>query len=178
MNLDIVIDQATATLATDMHDLLGKGVSYGEFIGLEEKHKEAIYKIACIRYENDRYVEALKLFSLGSIQFQYEERFYFGSGSCAKMLKDYELAIKNFIVVKMLDPENIAADLEVAECLFLQGKTEEAKSMLIIIKNENSENKNNKKILIKVNSYLNLINEKIQDKNLVKEGLQYESKLN
>jgi tetratricopeptide (TPR) repeat protein len=163
---DIVINQSTATLTTDILELLGKGVSYGEFIGLEDKHKEAIYKIACIRYENDRYVEALKLFSLGSIQFQYEERFYFGSGSCAKMLKDYDLAIKNFIVVKMLDPENIVAECEVAECLFLQGKTEEAKLMLMKIKNENNENKNNKKILLKVNSYLNLFNKETSKKDV------------
>ena len=166
MNQDIVIDQTKVNLAVDMHDLLAKGVSYGEFIGLEDKHKEAIYKIACIRYENDRYVEALKLFSLGSIQFQYEERFYFGSGSCAKMLKEYDLAIKNFIVAKMLNPENIAADLEVAECLFLQGKSEEAKSMLMKI---NNENKKNKRILTKVHSYLNLINEKTQDKDVMEE---------
>jgi tetratricopeptide (TPR) repeat protein len=166
MNQDIVIDQATATLATDMYALLGKGVSYGEFIGLEDKHKEAIYKIACIRYENDRFVEALKLFSLGSIQFQYEERFYFGSGSCAKMLKNYDLAIKNFTVVKMLNPELIQAELEVAECLFLQGKSDDAKSMLLKIKNENSENKNNKKILLKVNSYLSLLNKETSKKDL------------
>lgn len=164
MNEEIVIDPSTKTLAIDILELLGKGVSYGELIGLEEKHKEAIYKVACIRYENNRYVEALKLFSLGSIQFQYEERFYFGSGSCAKMLKDYDLAIKNFIVVKMLNPENIAADLEVAECLFLQGKTVEAKSMLMKINNENTENKNNKKILLKVNSYLNLFNKETREK--------------
>lgn len=155
---DIVINQSTAKLATDIFELLGKGVSYGEFIGLEDKHKEAIYKIACIRYDNDRFIEALKLFSLGSIQFQYEERFYFGLGSCAKMLKDYDLAIKNFTVAKMLNPENIESECEVAECLFLQGKSEDAKSMLNKIKNENSENKINKKVLLKVNTYLNLIN--------------------
>lgn len=164
MNEEIVIDPSTKTLAIDILELLGKGVSYGELIGLEEKHKEAIYKVACIRYENNRYVEALKLFSLGSIQFQFEERFYFGSGSCAKMLKDYDLAIKNFIVVKMLDPENITAECEVAECLFLQGKTVDAKSMLMKIKNENTENKNNKKILLKVNSYLNLFNKETREK--------------
>ncbi len=155
MNDDIVIDQTTASLATDIVELMGKGVSYGEFIGLEEKHKEAIYKIACIRYENNRFVEALKLFSLGSIQFQYEYRFYFGSGSCAKMLKDYELAIKNFTVVKMLNPEYIEAECEVAECLLLQSKVHEAKEMLEKIKNENNKNK---KILMKVDSYLNLLN--------------------
>ena len=166
MNEEIVIDRSFKTLATDILELLGKGVSYGEFTGLEEKHKEAIYKVACIRYENDRYVEALKLFSLGSIQFQYEERFYFGSGSCAKMLKEYDLAIKNFIVAKMLNPENIAAELEVAECLFLQGKSDDAKSMLLKIKNENSENKNNKKFLLKVNSYLSLLNKETSKKDL------------
>jgi alpha-D-ribose 1-methylphosphonate 5-triphosphate synthase subunit PhnL len=66
----------------------------------------------------------------------------------------------------MLNPENIAAELEVAECFFLQGKSSDAKSMLLKIKNENNENKNNKKILLKVNSYLNLFNKETSKKDV------------
>ena len=120
-------------LGHDLVSFLSMGRGLGDLNGYRREHHDLVYQLAHGYYEQGKYSEALKLFTLLMTWNHLERRYIFGYAACMQMLKDYKTAIKYFQLAHALDSNDFSALLHGCECLTALGMREEAIQGLEIV---------------------------------------------
>ena len=119
----------------DIAQRAGRGeVIVKEELGITEGQMEAMYAVAYNQFQNGKYDDAAKSFSLLSMFDPLEYKYLFGIASCFHMKGDYQAASLYYIVASGLDENDPAPFLHVGECMLAmkdkEGATESLKIAL------------------------------------------------
>lgn len=110
----------------DLARRAGRGeVLVKEELGITDEEMEAMYSVAYNLFQNKKYEDAARCFSLLSMFNPLEYKYLFGTASCFHMNQDYEVATMYYVMSSALDETQPAPFLHTAECM-LAAKDEEA----------------------------------------------------
>ncbi|MCG8530944.1 MAG: SycD/LcrH family type III secretion system chaperone [Desulfovibrionales bacterium] len=117
----------------DIAQRAGRGeVIVKEELGITEGQMEAMYAVAYNQFQNGKYDDAAKSFSLLSMFDPLEYKYLFGIASCFHMKGDYQAASLYYIVASGLDENDPAPFLHVGECMLAMKDKEGATEALKI----------------------------------------------
>ena len=109
----------------------GRGeVIVKEELGITDGQMEAMYAVAYNQFQNGKYDDAAKSFSLLAMFDPLEYKYIFGIASCFHMKGDYDAASLYYIVASGLDENDPAPFLHVGECMLALKDKEGAKEAL------------------------------------------------
>lgn len=109
----------------------GRGeVIVKEELGITDGQMEAMYAVAYNQFQNGKYDDAAKSFSLLSMFDPLEYKYLFGIASCFHMKGDYQAASLYYIVASGLDENDPAPFLHVGECMLAMKDKEGAEEAL------------------------------------------------
>jgi type III secretion system low calcium response chaperone LcrH/SycD len=126
-------DIALEPLASDISQLLKMGGRLGDGWGITDAEREALYQLGHGLYEQARYSDAFKLFSMLVIQNHLEPRYLSALGSTCQMLGRYTDALQHYMaatVIRLDDPRPV---FHSAECLIALNRLMEAKESLQLV---------------------------------------------
>ena len=106
-----------------------------EELNITDGQMEAMYAVAYNQFQNGKYDDAAKSFSLLSMFDPLEYKYLFGIASCFHMKGDYEVASVYYIMASGLDEEDPAPFLHIGECMLalkdMEGANEALKLALV-----------------------------------------------
>ncbi|WP_290922162.1 SycD/LcrH family type III secretion system chaperone [Halodesulfovibrio sp.] len=103
-----------------------------EELGITEQEMEAMYAVAYNLFQNKKYDDAIKSFSLLAMFNPMEYKYIFGIGSCFHMKGEYAVASMYYVMASALDEEQAAPFLHTAECMLAIKDEEGARDSLNI----------------------------------------------
>ena len=95
-------------------------------IGLSPESVETLYELAYRLYEGGKYEDSEKAFRFLTSVAAFDKKNWMGLGASLQMQKAYEQAIQAYMIASILDPAEAMVHLHIADCLFAQGKAQEA----------------------------------------------------
>lgn len=126
--------QADAKLAAVAQELAGfmldDGGTLAQVYGLQDQELEAVYALGFNFYNQARWLDALKVFSFLVAHNHFERRYQVARAACLQMLKQYDEALKAYVIAHVMDITDPLVALHIAECLIAQGKREDALTAL------------------------------------------------
>lgn len=116
---------------------LARRASRGEVLVKEElditdDQMEAMYSVAYNLFQNKKYEDAARCFSMLSMLNPLEYKYMFGIGSCLQMNENYEAATLYYTIASGLDESQPAPFLHTAECMLATNEKEAARDSLEI----------------------------------------------
>lgn len=127
-------DAQAASLCDGLHRLLQSGGTLGDGVwGTTSDEREALYHLGYGLYEQGRYGDAFKVFSLLVIQDHLEPRYVFGLGCACQMLGRYIDALQHYMVVAVARVDDPLPIFHAAECLIAMSRLSEAKDSLVLV---------------------------------------------
>lgn len=102
-------------------------------MGLTESFLEGVYKEAYRLYYAGQYARSSNLMKVLMVLHPKEPKFSLGAAACAQQLKDYDTAIKNYLVVADLVPVTPLPFFYIYECCMQLNRPELAKEALEIL---------------------------------------------
>lgn len=111
----------------------GRGeVVIKEELGITDGQMEAMYAVAYNQFQNGKYDDAAKSFSLLAMFDPLEYKYIFGIASCFHMKGEYETASMYYVVASGLDEKDPAPFLHIGECMLAIKDKEGAKDSLAL----------------------------------------------
>jgi len=101
-------------------------------LGLTDGQMEAMYAVAYNQFQNGKYDDAAKSFSLLCMFNPLEYKYLFGIASCFHMKGEYEVASMYYVVASGLDEDDPAPFLHTAECMLAVKDKEGAQDSLAL----------------------------------------------
>lgn len=96
--------------------VLNKGKTAKETLGLTDAMVEGIYGQAYRLYNTGKYKEAIQIFRLLIMISPVESKYTMGIAACFHMLKQYKDAAKAYMVVGVIDPETPIPFYHLSDC--------------------------------------------------------------
>ncbi|TDU70717.1 type III secretion system low calcium response chaperone LcrH/SycD [Prosthecobacter fusiformis] len=106
------------------------GRTYQDFTNLTPQSMEVIYMVGYNQYNAGKYDEAERIFQLLSVLNHFERRYWTGLAASRELQKKYDLAIKAYGYLAMLDMEDPLPPLMMAKCFLAAGKVADAEGAL------------------------------------------------
>lgn len=100
--------------------------TYKEVVGLSDDDLEAIYGLAHGEYENGRYADAERTFTVLCLHDHRSERFWLGLGAARQQLNEFAGAVMAYSQAAEAGSTNPFVPLHAAECYFALGLYAEA----------------------------------------------------
>lgn len=94
---------------------------------------ETMYSVGYSLYEQGRYSEAFKIFSVLVMRNHLEHRYVSGLGGACQMLGRYQDALQHYMTAATLNMDDPKPIFHAAECLVALSHIEEAKSSLQLV---------------------------------------------
>ena len=88
-----------------------------EELGITDGQMEAMYAVAYSQFQNEKYQDAARTFSLLCMFDPLEYKYMFGIASCLHMIGEYESASLYYFMACGLDERQVAPFLHIAECM-------------------------------------------------------------
>jgi type III secretion system low calcium response chaperone LcrH/SycD len=114
-----------------LYKRLGDGEPLGSILGRPAISTEALYTYAYNCYTQAKYDDGLRAFGLLMAYNHLDRRFYSGFAACLHMQKRYEEALKYYGAASLLDPDDPAPVLHMAECWLALSRIEECRTALL-----------------------------------------------
>ncbi|MVW70486.1 MULTISPECIES: SycD/LcrH family type III secretion system chaperone [unclassified Bordetella] len=125
------VDDEVADLGQSVVKLLRSGAAFTSESQAEEN--EAIYAVGHGMYEQGRYVEAFKVFSLLVIRNHLEPRYLFALGGACQMLGKYTEALQHYMAAAMGLDDDPLPIFHAAQCLIATSHVDEARESLELV---------------------------------------------
>ncbi|CUI77170.1 SycD/LcrH family type III secretion system chaperone [Achromobacter xylosoxidans] len=122
--------QDLQTAAEDLSTMLRLGGTLGSGFGITEAECDALYQLGHGLYEQGRYSDAFKAFSMLVIYDHLEPRYLMALGGAQQMLSRYQDALLQYgaaALIRLDDPRPV---FHSAECLIAMGRLAEAAESL------------------------------------------------
>lgn len=127
-------DSDAIAMADAISSLLKSGGTLGEvFSETASTEIESMYAVGYGLYEQGRYDDAFKVFSLVVIQNHREPRYLFGLGSTCQMLGRYVDALQHYMAAAIACMDDPRPIFHAAECLIAMSRIEEAMESLRLV---------------------------------------------
>lgn len=128
------VDAQAAALYDAFSALLQSGGTLGDDCwGTTAAEREAMYHLGYGLYEQGRYSDAFKVFSLLVIQDHLEPRYVFGLGCACQMLGRYIDALQHYMAVAVAQVDDPLPIFHAAECLIAMSRPSEAIDSLVLV---------------------------------------------
>ena len=127
-------DMSSVDMPDAILDVLTSGGTLGnDCWGTTPDEREALYNMGYALYEQGRYEDAFKVFSLLVIQDHFESRYLFGLGATCQVLGRYTDALKQYMAAAALRSGDPLPIFHAAECLVALSHFNEAKDSLALV---------------------------------------------
>ncbi|CAM3833818.1 SycD/LcrH family type III secretion system chaperone [Bordetella tumulicola] len=128
------IDPDARGVSDALSQLLKSGGTLGDaYWGTTVDEREALYRMGYGLYEQGRYSDAFKVFSLLVMQDHLEPRYVFSLGCSCQMLERYTDALQHYMVAAVAWVEDPRPILHAAECLIAMSRFSEARDSLALV---------------------------------------------
>lgn len=128
------IDPDAQGVSDALSQLLKSGGTLGDaYWGTTVDEREALYCMGHGLYEQGRYSDAFKVFSLLVIQDHLEPRYVFSLGCSCQMLERYTDALQHYMVAAVAWVDDPRPVLHAAECLIAMTRFPEARDSLALV---------------------------------------------
>ncbi|WP_153100014.1 SycD/LcrH family type III secretion system chaperone [Paraburkholderia hayleyella] len=104
-----------------------EGVTPGQLAGIPPDGYETLYALGHRLYQQDEYLDALRIFGFLLTQNFHDRRFMLAFGATLQMLGRFEEALKYYVVCGTLKLDDPAPAFHLAECLLKMGRTSDAR---------------------------------------------------
>ncbi|MFA5487771.1 MAG: SycD/LcrH family type III secretion system chaperone [Candidimonas sp.] len=142
------IDEGTYEAINGFVEQFRNGGVAGQLLDITEEECEALYALGYSLYQQQRYNDAFKAFSLLVIYDHLEPRYQMALGASAQALGRFEDALRQYAVVAVMRIDDPTPLFHSAECLIAMGHTAQAvESLELAI--EMAEAKGNEALLAK-----------------------------
>ena len=136
------LDTQAAALCNALSALLQSGGTLGDDCwGTTAAEREAMYCLGYGLYEQGRYSDAFKVFSLLVMQDHLEPRYVFGLGCACQMLGRYTDALQHYMTVAIAQVDDPLPIFHAAECLIAMSHLSEAIDSLVLVLENCSDTK-------------------------------------
>ena len=98
-----------------------------------DQEREALYHLGHGLYEQGRYDDSFKVFSLLVMQDHLEPRYVFGLGCACQMLGRYTDALQHYMAVAVARVDDPLPIFHAAECLIAMSRLSEASDSLVLV---------------------------------------------
>lgn len=102
-------------------NLMQKGVTPKDILGLSDQMVEGIYGQAYRLYQTGRYKDASQLFRLLIMIKATESKFCLGLAACLHMMKDFQAAAEVYSICGVVDPHNPIPHFHASDCYIQLG---------------------------------------------------------
>lgn len=128
------IDPDARDISDALSQLLKSGGTLGDaYWGTTPDEREALYYMGHGLYDQGRYSDAFKVFSLLVMQDHLEPRYVFSLGCACQMLERYTDALQHYMVAAVAWVEDPRPVLHAAECLIAMSRFPEARDSLALV---------------------------------------------
>jgi type III secretion system low calcium response chaperone LcrH/SycD len=111
------IKEHIQTLTTTVgHNIQEKHMMPKEAMGFDDTTIEAIYSCGYRLYNAERYAEAFNVFRTLMVLNPTEKKYLFAIAACLHRLRDYENAVKAYLISAVFDAQNPIIFFHVADC--------------------------------------------------------------
>lgn len=97
-------------------NIVQKGISPKDAMGVSDEQSEAIYAQAYRLYNTGKYQEAIHLFRVLIFLLPNEYKYSLGLAACFHMLKEYDNAIRAYMVAGLLDGNSPIPHFHASDC--------------------------------------------------------------
>lgn len=130
--------QAADTQASAVFDALYRLLQFGGTLGdgyweTTAADREALYRLGYGLYEQGRYSDSFKVFSLLVMQDHLEPRYVFGLGCACQMLGRHVDALQHYMAVAVARVDDPLPIFHAAECLIAMSRLSEARDSLALV---------------------------------------------
>lgn len=105
------------------------------FFQLSDSFLDSIFKIGQTKFKEGDYEQSQACFALLNLFSPQNYDYHYRAGIAAQKTEQYDLALKSYAEVLLLNPEHIGAKLFSAECYFALDQPEKAKDQIEEAKN-------------------------------------------
>lgn len=103
---------------------------FQDLMEVDDKFMLSLYALAHQAYQNNKYHEASKMFSVLCMLNHLERKYWLGLGATLQMQKKYFPALECYGIAVLLHYKEPDAHLYTAECMLAIGKKDEVKPIL------------------------------------------------
>jgi type III secretion system low calcium response chaperone LcrH/SycD len=93
-----------------------KGLDFKSAMGIDQSYVEALYEYTITLYKNGNYKKAITYFENLKTLCSKDKRFFFATGACYQMMKEYKKAISNYLSINVLDATDPLPHYHSIEC--------------------------------------------------------------
>lgn len=129
---DVEVDQV-AQLFSDFSSTVRQGGTVKNLVGITADECEALYTVGHNLYEQGRYNQAFKVFSMLVICDHLNDKYFMALAKTSQMLELYDAALQNYTTVAVMRLDDPAPFFHSAECLIALSRMEEAQEALELI---------------------------------------------
>ena len=129
---DVLSNDQTLASMTDLQKYLRSGHSLGDAMDVSESQREKLYLLGYRSYEQARYSEAFKIFSLLVIYDHLNTRYLMALAGAAQMLGRHKDALQHYSTVAAALEDDPTPLVHSADCLIALGHTELAKETAVL----------------------------------------------